>query len=242
MLEIDNSVGFSRTAAAVSLVLGALFFLAASLVEPAWAFDERTYFAEIAAAPNRYQASGVLNALGSTATVFGLVGVLHLLRGRRVTLGQLGAGLVIMGSVLLAGHWLVVLVETAGAQGDPGRALELLTAASQSPWAVLVAVGGLGSTLLGPVLLAVGLRTRRAAPVWVPIALVLYAAVPFFPSDGPPPGTYQWRSSSQASAVVSSVLLGAALVGLARRILSLPDEAWARWQPLPDAPGSRRRP
>ena len=35
--------------------------------------------------------------------------------------------------------------------------------------------------------------------------------------------------------MVSSALLGAALVGLALRILSLPDEAWARWQPLPDA-------
>ena len=119
MLEINDSVEFSRTSAAVSLALGALFFLAASLIEPAWAPDERAYLEEIAAASNRYQASGVLNALGSTATVFGMVGVLHLLRGRRVTLGQLGAGLVIMGSVLLAGHWLVVLIETAGAQVGP---------------------------------------------------------------------------------------------------------------------------
>lgn len=127
MLEINDSVEFSRTSAAVSLALGALFFLAASLIEPAWAPDERAYLEEIAAASNRYQASGVLNALGSTATVFGMVGVLHLLRGRRVTLGQLGAGLVIMGSVLLAGHWLVVLIETAGAQIGPDQALELLT-------------------------------------------------------------------------------------------------------------------
>jgi hypothetical protein len=242
MLKINDSVEFSRTAAAVSLVLGALCFLAAGLVEPAWAPDARAYLDEIAAASNRYQASGVLNALGSTATVFGLIGVLHLLRGRRVTLGQLGAGLVIMGSVLLAGHWLIVLVETAGAQVDPDRALKLLTTASESRWAALLEVGGLGSTILGPVLLAVGLWTRRATPVWVPIVLLLYAAVPFFPSDGPAPGTYQWRTSSQAIAVVSSALLGAALVGLALRVLSLPGEAWARWQPLPDPPRRRLRP
>ena len=91
MLKINHSVEFSRTSAAVSLVLGALCFLAASLVDPAWAPDERAYLAEVAAASNRYQASAVLNALGSTATVFGLVGVLHLLRGRRVTLGLRGS-------------------------------------------------------------------------------------------------------------------------------------------------------
>lgn len=154
MLKINDSVEFSRTSAAVSLVLGALFFLAASLIEPAWAPDERAYLEEIAAASNRYQASGVLNALGSTATVFGMVGVLHLLRGRRVTLGQLGAGLVIMGSVLLAGHWLVVLIETAGAQVGPDQTLELLTTAQESPRAAPVAVGGLGQ-ILGWVLIAV---------------------------------------------------------------------------------------
>jgi len=76
--------------------------------------------------------------------------------------------------------------------------------------------------------------------VWVPIALLLYTAFSFLPANAPPPGTYQWRTSSQAIAVVSSALLGAALVGLALRILSLPDEAWARWQPLPDAPRRRR--
>jgi hypothetical protein len=76
--------------------------------------------------------------------------------------------------------------------------------------------------------------------VWVPIALLLSVAVSFLPWNAPPPGTYQWRTSSQAVAVVSSALLGAALVGLALRILSLPDEAWARWQPLPDAPRRRR--
>ena len=239
MLKINDSVEFSRTSAALSLVLAALCFLAASVVETAWASDPRAYLDEIAAAPNRYQASGALNALGSTAGVFGLIGVLHLLRARRVTLGQVGAGLVIMGWVLLAGHWLIVLVETAGAQGDPNRALELLTTASESPWGALLSVAGLG-LILGPVLLAVGLWTRRATPVWVPIALLLYTAVSFLPANSPPPGTYQWRTSSQAIALVSSALLAAALVGLALRILSLPDEAWARWQPLPDAPLRRR--
>lgn len=44
----------------------------------------------------------------------------------------------------------------------------------------------------------------------------------------------------QASGVLNA--LGTALVSLALRILSLPDEAWARWQPLPDAPRRRRAP
>jgi hypothetical protein len=240
MLKINNSVEFSRTSAAVSLVLGALCSLAASLVEPTFAPDQRAYLDEIAAAANRYQASGVLNALGSVATVFGLVGVLHLLRGGRVTLGQLGAGLVIMGSVLMAGHWLIVLVETAGAQVDPDRALQLLTTASENHWGALLYVAAFG-LFLGPVLMAVELGTRRATPVWVPVALLLYTAAGFL-SPAATPGTYQWRTTSHAIAVVASALLGAALVGLALRILSLPDEAWARWQPLPDAPRRRRAP
>jgi hypothetical protein len=240
MLKVNDSVEFSHTSAAVSLVLGALCSLAANLVDPAWAPDERAWVDEVAAASNRYQASAVLNALAATTTAFGLVGVLHLLRGRRVTLGQLGAGLVIMSWVLVGGHWLINLVETAGAQVDPDRALKLLTTAQQSPWAALAYVGYFVGLILGPVLMAVGLWKRRATPVWVPAALLLSTAVAFLPANSPPPGTYQWRTSSQAIAVVSSALLGAALVGLALRILSLPNEAWARWQPLPDAP--RRRP
>ena len=242
MLKINDSVEFSRTSAAVSLVLAALCFLAANLIDPAWAPGERAWADEVAAASNRYQASGVLNALGATAGVFGLVGVLHLLRGRRVTLGQLGAGLIIMSWVLVGGHWLINLVETAGAQVDPDRALKLLTTALESPWGALVYVGEVGAYIVGPVVLAVGLWTRRATPVWVPVALLLSTAVTFLPSEALPPGTYQWRTTSQAIAVVSSALLGAALVGLALRILSLPDEAWARWQPLPDAPRRRRAP
>jgi hypothetical protein len=241
MLKINDSVEFSRTSAAVSLVLAALCFLAANLIDPAWAPDERAWANEVAAAANRYQASAVLNALGATAGVFGLVGVLHLLRGRRVTLGQLGAGLIIMSWVLVGGHWLINLVETAGAQADPDRALELLTTASESPWAALAYVGDFVALIVGPVVLAVGLWTRRATPVWVPVALLLSTAVTFL-SEALPPGTYQWRTTSQAIAVVFSALLGAALVGLALRILSLPDEAWARWQPLPDAPRRRRAP
>jgi hypothetical protein len=218
--------------------------LAANVVEPSFAADQRAYLADIAAAANRYQVSGVLNALGSVATVFGLVGVLHLLRGRRITLGQLGAGLVITGSVLLAGHWLIVLVETAGARGDRDRALQLLTTASQSPWGALVYVAAL-SLFLGPALMAVGLWTRRAAPVWVPIALLSYTAVAFLApllSPRAAPDTYQWRTSSHAIAVVSAALLGAALVGLALHILSVSDEAWARWQPLPETPRRRGAP
>lgn len=238
MLKINDSVEFSRTSAAVSLVLGALCSLAASLVEPTFALDQRAYLTDIAAAADRYQASGVLNALGSVATVFGLVGVLHLLRGRRVTLGQVGVGLMIMGSVLMAGHWFIVLVETAGAQVDPDRALQLLTTASQSPWGALLYVAAIG-LFLGPLLMAMELWRRRATPVWVPVALLLYSAVGFL-SPRASSGTYQWRTTSHAIAVVASVLIGAALVGLAARILSLPDEAWARWQPLPDTPRRRK--
>ena len=174
--------------------------------------------------------------------MFGLIGVLHLLRGRRVTLGQLSTGLVIASWVLVGGHWLLNLVETAGALGDPDRGLVLVRTAQQSPWAVLAYVGDFIGFILGPVLLAVGLLTRRATPVWVPVALLLSVAVGFVPANSPPPGTYQWRTSSQAVTVVASALLSAALVGLALRILSLSDEAWARWQPLPDAPRRRRAP
>ena len=240
MLKIKDSVEFSRTSAALSLIVAALCFLTANLVDPAWAPGARAYLDEIAAAPNRYQASAVLNALGASAGVFGLVGALHLLRGRRVTLGQLGAGLIIVCWVLDGAHWLINLVETAGAQDDPNRALKLLTTASQSPWAALVDIAAVGGLIVGPVLLAVGLWRRRATPNWVPVTLLLYTAVTFIPGGAPPAGTYQWRTSSQALAIASAALLAAALVGLALRILSLPDEAWARWQPLPDAPRRRR--
>lgn len=184
MLTIKDSVRFARTSSALSLTVAALCFLIANLVDPAWAPGARAYLDEIAAAPNRYQGSAVLNALGATVSVFGLIGVLHLLRGRRVTLGQLGAGLILVLWVLDGARWLINLVETAGAQDDPNRALTLLTAASQSPWAVLVDIAAVCGLFLGPVLLAVEAWRRRVTPIWVPITPLMYPAVTFIPGGG----------------------------------------------------------
>jgi hypothetical protein len=64
--------------------------------------------------------------------VFGRIDVLHLLRGQRVTLGQVCLGLVIMSSVLVGGDRLLNLVEVAGGEVDPDRALELSTTAQRA--------------------------------------------------------------------------------------------------------------
>lgn len=214
---------FSRLLAATCLVLGPAFFLIGTAVDPAWAEDTDDYLADVAAAPDRYQLAGFLSLIGAVLTVVGMVGVLHLLRGPRITLGQVGAGLVLVGSVFLAGTFAINVFEAVGVQNiDRAAMVDLSEAAEDSGWALAWFIALLASLMLGVLLLAAGLFIQRgAAPVWVPVLLIVYAVGSFF-------------AMNQLLNVLASAVLVVALAGIAARIITVSDDDWARWTVLPD--------
>jgi len=227
MLDVSDSRNFSRTLAGLGLVLGPLFFLIGSMIDPAWSDNRATYLETVAGAPGRYLFAGALWTLGALLFIPGMLGVMKIMRGRGLTLGQVGAGLITFGLILLAGNLAFYGMDVAMAQfADRNAAVAMVEAMEGS--AVLgpyYMVAFLGGVVLGSILLAVALFRRRVVPVWAPVLLVASTLLGFV-------------GETQLLSTLSLLLLVAGLFPLSRRILSLSDEAWALWEPLGPAPGT----
>ncbi|WP_219416754.1 hypothetical protein [Pseudonocardia nigra] len=230
MLNPAHSPNFSRTFAALCLVAGPVLLLVSGLVAPTWSEDPNAYLDAIAASGNANIVGAFLFLVGVILTIGGLIGVLHLTRGKHVTVAQVGAGMMIVGA--LFGNWFyaAILETTAARPGlDRGQMIALFDQAEQSPWGIVGFLSYLVGIVLGSIVLAVGLLLRRAAPVWAPIALIASTVVGYFSGD------------SFLLSLVSFALLVVGFAGVAWRMLTLTDEQWAQWQPLPDAPRRTRR-
>ncbi len=97
MLRLSDPRNFSRAFAALGLVLGPLLFLLSTLIAPAFAVtseDPGVYLGRVADSPGAHLLAVVLFFAGGLFLVPGLMGTMHLLRGRRVSFGQVSAGLV----------------------------------------------------------------------------------------------------------------------------------------------------
>lgn len=230
---LTDSRTASRMLAAFGLVAGPLLWLASSAVSPAWSDDGGEFLAEVAASPTRHLLSGAFFLVGSIVILPGLIGAAHLLRGRRVTAGQVGAYLIAIGALVAGGFSLVLsAVEVAMVDAAANRA-EMIALSDRGEESAVALAGFLGTFLVGIVggfvLLAIGLWTRRAVPVWSP--LLLLAAIPalFFLGE------------SAAGSAVGMAIVVAALAPVAWRIATLADEQWERWQVLPDTHERRER-
>jgi hypothetical protein len=226
-----DSPGFSRRLAALGLVAAPVLFALSSAVEPAWSDDAGTYLAEVADNQSRHAAWAGLFALGALVLLPGLLGTARLLRGPRGAVGQIGAvalgvsALLVGGLVLAIGVTEVAMVELAA---DRAQMVALYERTQDATFATVVfGILWFGGILLATLVLAVGLLLRRVVPFWSPILLVGWLASTIVLPDA-------WGS------VVGSVLLLGAFGPLARRIATLTDEEWARWQPL--AAGERHAP
>ena len=228
MLKLSDSRNFGRTFAALGLVLGPLLFLLSTLLAPAFAVapeNPNVYLDRVGENPVTHLLAAVLFFAGGLLLVPGLMGTVHLLRGRRVTFGQAAAALVLL-DVALLGFYVLQVVELAmtGPGAERAQMAALFGRIDEGlGGTIFFAVFGLG-IVPGLLLLALALFLRRAVPVWGPVALVLSVVVGFFPDN------------RTASAIEFALLLvGAAAIAL--RIWGLSDEEWERWRPLPDSVG-----
>lgn len=228
---LTDSRTASRLLAAFGLVAGPLLWLASTAISPAWSDDGGEFLAEVAASPTRHLLSGALFLIGSIVILPGLIGTAHLLRGRRVTAGQVGAYLIAIGALVAGGFSLVLSAIEVAMVDDAANRAEMIALSDRGEESAVALAGFLGTFLVGIVggfvLLAIGLWTRRAVPVWSP--LLLLAAIPalFFLGE------------SAAGSAVGMAIVVAALAPVAWTVLSVTDEQWERWQVLPER--SRRR-
>src|SRR5919201_4434714 len=81
------------------LIVGPALYLVAQIVGPDTDDSNKSKeLANIAAHKGAYMWSGVIFFIAALVTVVSMVGVIHLFRGRRVTLGQVAGGLLLLGN------------------------------------------------------------------------------------------------------------------------------------------------
>jgi hypothetical protein len=161
----------------------------------------------------------VASTIGALFLIAGMMGVMRLMRGPRVTLGQLATGVVIVGLIGLTGSIAFSVFDLAmAAFEDRGAMVELRSELQDSGpfrafWLSFSAIGTVG----GLILLSIALFRRSFVPRWAPAAICAAALVWY--AGGSEPVLY----------VTSWLLLAIGLAPLAARIWSLDDDAWARW-------------
>jgi hypothetical protein len=220
MRRLSDSRHLSRTLAWIGLIAGPLLLLADTLIDPAWAADDAAYLREVAENRGVFIAAEVISTFGALIFIPGAIGATRLMRTQRVSLGQLGAGLLIVGLIGLVASLAFVSFDLAMADfGDREAATaikgELEDGVVFRAYWLSFSAGGI---VLGSVLLAVALFRRRIVPLWSPTLLLAAAAVWFAGGD------------EKALAATGQLMLAVALIPLAALIRSLSDDDWERWE------------
>lgn len=228
MLNFSDSRNFTRTLAAISLIVTPLLLLASAIIGPDLGDNYTEELANIADNEAAYVISGLLFLVSPLFFVPGMLGVVRLLRRRGVTLGQVGAAMIMFGALLTVafyGWGLIEYIAATEAGFDRAEMARLFDEAEESALAVPVWLGGflIGLTL-GSILLAISLWRNQVVPIWSPIALVLSTLINFVAED-------KWIATA------SFALLFIALWPIAQKLLSITDDEWEGWH-LPEPGGA----
>ena len=218
MLRLSDERNFTRTLAGLSLIVAPLLLLLGNLIDPGGSDKAAERLTEIADNEARYVAAGYLLLVGAWAFVPGLIGLWRLLGGARVTLGQVGAGLVLIGVVTTIAFFGFGVYEYEAAQPGLDRAqMARLADNVEEPAGIAIPllIVFLVGMVIGSLIVAWSLWRRRAVPPWSPAAIVVGSILNFFADN----------------AVVSAIAFALLLVGfgwVGLRLLSMSDEEWDR--------------
>ena len=211
-----NPASFRRTTAAVGLVTTALLSTVSIVLAPPFPGSPERLLAEIDAAGASATISAFTFTLAQLPFIAAVLGVGHLLRDRAPVLSSVGTTIAVIGAF---GHSVfggVSMVRVTMAADEANRSVhaQTLTQAESSPLAAFMAMGLLG-TVVGILLLAIGLWRAGVAPRWAGPLLVAFLVVEFV-------GT----AFSQWASLVSAVLYLVAFTGLAVTVWRTPAAAW----------------
>jgi hypothetical protein len=223
----NDSSNFGKTLAAWSLFVTPLILLAAAIISPDLGDDAAEELATIADDEGLYVVGGILFLIAPFVFIPGMVGTIHLMRRRGVSLGQVGAALILIGALATVGFygWGIVEYVAATEDGlDRAQMADLFDAAEDNALIVPLVVGFLGGLVIGSILLAIALWRSSVVPIWSPIALVLSNVVQFIAEE-------------KVLMVIGFALLFVALLPIGQKILSISDDEWDTWR-LPESGGA----
>jgi hypothetical protein len=227
MLNFSDSRNFTRTLAAISLLVTPVLLFLAVIIGPDMGDDAAEQLADIADSETGFVIGGLLFLIAPLVLVPGMMGVIRLMRRRGVTLGQVGAGMIMFGALMTVafyGYGLVQYIAATESGLDRAQMVKLFDASEDTALIIPVVVGFLGGLVLGSILLAVALWRSAVVPIWSPIALVVSNVCNFF-------------AESNLLTAIGFALLFVAFLPLAQKLLSIPDDEWETWR-LPESGGA----
>lgn len=216
MLRLSDQRNFARTLAGLSLIVAPLLLLLSVSIGPHTSDDGAKRLAEIADNQDRYVASHYLLLIGAWAFVPGLLGLSRLFRGTRVTLGQVGAALLLLGWISTIAFFGLGTYEYEAAQPKLDRVLMGQLADGVDGSAVMIpviVVTFVVGIAIGSLVVAWSLWRRRLVPLWAPAALVVWTILDIL-------------ANNVAVSAVAQIFLLVGCAGVGRELLSMSDEEW----------------
>jgi hypothetical protein len=229
MLRFSDARNFGRTLTGLALIVGPVLMLVSGIIGPDTDNDNKLKeLNSVAAHKSAYIWSSVLFLLGALVLLAASVGIIHLFRGRRVTLGQIAGSLLLLGSAATTAFYAFTIVEyeMVNQPGlDRAQMAKFLDKANNTasglPLFILFIVG----IILGLILLAIAAWRAKLIPIWAAALIFLGGLLAF-------------AGQSQVANIVDGVLLLIPFVILGRAVLSMSDEEWdAPREPAPRQPG-----
>jgi drug/metabolite transporter (DMT)-like permease len=229
MLRFSDGRNFGRTLTGLALIVGPLVMLVSAIISPDTDNDNKLKeLNSVAAHKSAYIVSAVLFLLGSLILIAASVGIIHLFRGRRVTLGQIAGSLLLLGTAVTTAFYAFTIVEyeMVNRPGlDRAQMAKYLDKANNTTSGLPLFILFILGLVLGLILLAIAARRAKLIPTWAAILIVVGGLFAFF-------------GQSTAANIIDNVLLLIPFVILGRAVLSMSDEEWdAPREPAPRQPG-----
>ena len=228
-MSLTNASSFRRMACGLCLLIGPAMLLVATIVEPSSGDgdDNRAHLQALKDDPDMAQLSTALWIYGFALVAIGIIGAVHVIRGRGVVLANLGGMLAIFGLIMF-----VALVTGTISEINVVEHLGVDTAKKLSDdiddyWvAYLVFIPALLGTFIGFILLGAAIIRSKLTHIAAGI-LIIVGIVAVVLSDG-----------SKVGGIIANLVLlaGWGLVGL--KLLGMTDEQWDGRVPLDSGPAA----
>lgn len=184
---MKNPATFRRTVAGGGLVLTAVLMAVAMGTDVPFSGDGVEVLTAMDDAAGRAWLSAMSYLFAQLAMIAAALGVAHLLRERTPLLSNLGGTLAVLGAFghTVHGGGVLLTIQMSRAASDREAHAAVLDDFAASPAGIFSAMGLIG-TVLGLVLLSVGLWRAKVGPRWVAPALGAFIVLEFVGAEVSP--------------------------------------------------------
>src|SRR5688572_17145424 len=105
MSNLSDAHHFRKTVAGICMILAPVLFLISAILAPSSDNDAGAILNAVAGDPDRFYLSTVLGIAGTVLLIPALLGLMHMLREKEVSLGHIGGGLALLGGLMFMLFW-----------------------------------------------------------------------------------------------------------------------------------------